>query len=73
LIRDALGQGGIGASQGSVLAPAFVAFGIAPMVAATTITLVGPMILIAICIVIQVASAATLAGGFQMYQSMHES
>ncbi len=72
LIRDVLGQETIGTSQGSVLAPAFISFGLAPLVAATTVICCGPIVLITLCSLFQGASAAILSGGLQLRRAARE-
>lgn len=65
LIRDVLGQQGFGASQGAVLAPAFIAFGVAPLLAAFVASWAGTMTLIALCLCLQFVSSAVLLSGFR--------
>ena len=63
LIRDVLGQRGFGSAQSAVLAPAFVAFGLAPLLAATVVSWAGYLALIFLCICVQIVSAGVLLDG----------
>ncbi|MCH2078234.1 MAG: MFS transporter [Rhodobacteraceae bacterium] len=61
LIRDVLGQASFGTAQGAVLAPALIAFGLAPIIAAQIAHIGGYTGLITVGICVQLASAALLA------------
>lgn len=63
LIRDVVGQNLFASAQGAVLAPAFIAFGLAPLLAATVVSGAGHMALIVLCICMQVISAGILLDG----------
>lgn len=62
LIRDILGQRGFGAAQGAVLAPAFIAFGLAPILAGIVVAVAGHIALILLCICAQIISSVFLLG-----------
>lgn len=63
LIRDVLGQRRFGAAQGAVLAPAFIAFGLAPLLAASVVSWAGYVSLIMLCLCVQIISSAVLLDG----------
>lgn len=63
MIRDVLGQGRFGTAQGAVLAPAFIAFGLAPLLAASVVAWAGYVPLILLCLCVQVISSAVLLDG----------
>ncbi len=63
MIRDVLGQGRFGAAQGGILAPAFIAFGLAPLLAAYVISWAGSLTLVMLCICVQIISAVVLLDG----------
>lgn len=63
LIHDLLGQQSFGAAQGAVLAPAFIAFGLAPLLAASVVAWAGYVALIMLCLCVQIISSAVLLDG----------